>query len=144
MRAEIFLRKMLRWAMKTAPVDTRVSFLYVATNSTNLQLLCQKNCVRFFNSLQENPRFCTEFVKNMSSYVDSELLGHSPLVWWPEVVSYYGQLHTVTPLYKKFKSVLISDLRLSIRIQTKGLTKLICKIVSLMYHATYFAQLSKL
>jgi hypothetical protein len=35
-RAEMFMRKMLRWAMKTSPVDTRVSMLYLATNSTNL------------------------------------------------------------------------------------------------------------
>jgi hypothetical protein len=35
-RAEMFMRKMLRWALKTAPVETRVSMLYLATNSTNL------------------------------------------------------------------------------------------------------------
>ena len=34
--AEVFLRKMLRWDLKTAPYDTRVSLLYLATNSTNL------------------------------------------------------------------------------------------------------------
>jgi len=39
----------------------------------------------------------------MSKYVDPELLGHSPLVWWPEVVSHYGSLNVVAPLYKKFK-----------------------------------------
>jgi hypothetical protein len=35
-RAEMFMRKMLRWALKTAPVETRVSMLYLATNSTNM------------------------------------------------------------------------------------------------------------
>ena len=35
-RAEVFMRKMLRWALKATPVETRVSVLYLATNSTNL------------------------------------------------------------------------------------------------------------
>ena len=35
-RAEIFMRKMLRWALKNVPVDTRVSMLYLATNSVNI------------------------------------------------------------------------------------------------------------
>ena len=39
-RAEIFMRKMLRWALKNAPIDTRVSILYLATSSVNVQLLC--------------------------------------------------------------------------------------------------------
>ena len=61
-RAEIFLRKMLRWALKSTPIDTRVSMLYLASNSVNVQLLCQKSCIRFFNSIQEHPRFVTDFV----------------------------------------------------------------------------------
>lgn len=35
-RAEIFMRKMLRWALKTAPIDTRVSMLYLASNSVTV------------------------------------------------------------------------------------------------------------
>ena len=35
-RAEVFMRKMLRWALKNAPIDTRVSMLYLATNSVNV------------------------------------------------------------------------------------------------------------
>jgi hypothetical protein len=35
-RAEVFLRKLLRWALKSAPIDTRVSMLYLASNSVNL------------------------------------------------------------------------------------------------------------
>ena len=35
-RTEILMRKMLRWALKSAPIDTRVSMLYVASNSVNL------------------------------------------------------------------------------------------------------------
>jgi hypothetical protein len=35
-RAEILLRKMLRWAVRTADIDTRSSFLYVVSNSPNL------------------------------------------------------------------------------------------------------------
>jgi hypothetical protein len=50
-RAEVLLRKMLRWALKTTPIDTRVSMLFLASNSANLQVFCQKSCVRFFNSL---------------------------------------------------------------------------------------------
>ena len=72
------------------------------------------------------PRFSGEFVRNLSTCIEPELLGHSPLVWWPEVVSHYGSLTVVTPLYRKFKQVLIADLRLSARIKAKGLTKLLC------------------
>jgi hypothetical protein len=39
--AEVFVRRMLRWAMRT-DVDTRCSFLYVASNSVNVGVLCQK------------------------------------------------------------------------------------------------------
>jgi hypothetical protein len=35
-RAEVFMRKMLRWALKNVPIDTRVSMLYLATNSVNV------------------------------------------------------------------------------------------------------------
>ena len=41
----------------------------------------------FFLSLKDHPRFATDFVKNVSKCIDPELLGQSPLVWWPEVVS---------------------------------------------------------
>ena len=80
----------------------------------------------------------------MSRCIDPELLGHSPLVWWPEVVLHHGSLSVVTPLYRKFKYVLITDLRLSVRIKNKGLTKLLCQIVNCMYHATYFAPPSRI
>ena len=39
-RADILLKKMLRWALRTAPHGTRVSVLYLAANSTNMQVLC--------------------------------------------------------------------------------------------------------
>jgi hypothetical protein len=35
-RADTLLRKMLRWALRNAPLDTRGSVLYIASNSTNL------------------------------------------------------------------------------------------------------------
>ena len=35
-RAEIVLRKMLRWALRTTPIDIRVSMLFLASNSCNL------------------------------------------------------------------------------------------------------------
>jgi hypothetical protein len=38
-RAELLLRKMLRWAVRSTTMDTRCSFLYVLTNSTNVQVL---------------------------------------------------------------------------------------------------------
>lgn len=50
-RAENFMRKMLRWAVRDVSIDTRSSFLYVMSNSTNVQVLGQKNCVRFFKSI---------------------------------------------------------------------------------------------
>jgi hypothetical protein len=39
-RADILLNKMLRWGLRTAPHSTRVSVLYLASNSTNMQVLC--------------------------------------------------------------------------------------------------------
>jgi hypothetical protein len=38
-RAEQLMRKMLRWALRSSTKDIRNSFLYVVSNSTNLQLL---------------------------------------------------------------------------------------------------------
>jgi hypothetical protein len=35
-RAEVLFRKMLRWAVRSTDMDTRCSFLYVLTNSTNV------------------------------------------------------------------------------------------------------------
>ena len=35
-RAEVLLRKMLRWALKITPIDTRVSMLFLASNSASL------------------------------------------------------------------------------------------------------------
>lgn len=35
-RAEILMRRMLRWAVRSADIDVRSSFLYTVTNSTNL------------------------------------------------------------------------------------------------------------
>jgi hypothetical protein len=35
-RAEVLLRKMLRWAVRNTDMDTRCSFLCVLTNSTNV------------------------------------------------------------------------------------------------------------
>ena len=56
--------------------------------------------------------FLVNLLEIFSTCIEPELLGHSPLVWWPEVVSHYGSLTVVTPLYRKFKQVLIADLRL--------------------------------
>jgi hypothetical protein len=39
-RAEVFLRKMLRWALRTATRDTRCSLLFLASNSCNMSVLC--------------------------------------------------------------------------------------------------------
>jgi len=35
-KAEILLRKMLRWALRTATRDTRGSMLYIASNSSSV------------------------------------------------------------------------------------------------------------
>ena len=73
----------------------------------NLQVLCQKSCVRFFNSLNEHPRFITDFVHKLSKGVDPDLLGRSTLTWWPEVQTEYGNITTVNPLYNRFRDILI-------------------------------------
>ncbi len=58
---EDFQRTLLRWALR-AEVDTRNSMLYVAANSGSAQLLCHKQCWRFFQGLASHPRAATSFV----------------------------------------------------------------------------------
>ncbi len=82
---------MLRWALKGIDIDTRCSFLYMVSNCTNVKLIGQKHCKRFFNSVRENPRFITDFISKVSNSVDFDLLGISALVWWPEVEQLYSR-----------------------------------------------------
>ncbi len=59
---EDFQRTLLRWALR-AEVDTRNSMLYVAANSGSAQLLCHKQCWRFFGGLASHPRAASGFVE---------------------------------------------------------------------------------
>ena len=40
-------------------------------------------------------------------YIDHDLLGRSTLTWWPEVTAQYGNLSTVTPLYGRFRNMIM-------------------------------------
>ena len=80
-KAEIFFRKMLRWALNVE-MDKRSSFLYVTSNHPTVQVLAQKAVFRFFKSMSDHPRFVTTFVKKISSGIDPELLGTSTITWW--------------------------------------------------------------
>jgi hypothetical protein len=37
---------------------------------------------RFFRSLEEHPRYITEFVDKVSSSIDPDFLGPSTITWW--------------------------------------------------------------
>ena len=60
--AEDFARDLLRWAVH-AHCDTRNSVLYVLGNGESIQLLCHKQCWRFFRSLEQHPRAASQFIR---------------------------------------------------------------------------------
>ena len=59
--AEDLARELMRWALN-AKCDVRNSVLYVLGNCTSVQLLCHKQCWRFFDNLENFPRAATETV----------------------------------------------------------------------------------
>jgi hypothetical protein len=59
--------------------------MYVVSNQTTLQVAAQKAVFRFFKSLSDFPRFCTEFIQNISARIEPELLGISTITWWRNV-----------------------------------------------------------
>ena len=65
----------------------------------------------------------------MSAGVADNLLGKSPLVYWPEVEVSYGTLQSTKPLYKAFRELLRCELRESNRLMEKGLAEVMCDIV---------------
>ncbi len=127
--AEVFIRDMLRWAVG-ADRDMRSSMLYVISNSTTLQLLCQKHCFRFFRSLARWPRFATQFVERVSRTIDIDLLGVSTLTWWGCVQEDYGQIQSTKPIYKKFRHLLLQSIKQSERVGQLGVTQLLCDIMA--------------
>lgn len=128
-RAEILLRRMLRWALKGIAIDTRCCLLYLVSNSTTLQVLSQKFCVRFFKSVQDHPRFITQFISSFKSEIEPELLGRSTLLWWDEVRSCHSSLTNTKPLYSAFRKAIVSEIRASARVATTGLTQVLASVV---------------
>jgi hypothetical protein len=136
--AEIFVRKMLRWAMRT-DVDTRCSFLYVVSNCVNVGVLSHKSCFRFFDSLEKYPRTATKFVKNIRSLIDPSLLGQTTITWWPEVASLYGQLQNTKPIYNRFRKTVIKDLKESVRLEQNGMRDIFCDMVRYCFAGEEFS-----
>jgi hypothetical protein len=45
-------------------------------------VIAQKAVFRFFKSLNEHPRFATNFVTKVSQNIEPEFLGTSTITWW--------------------------------------------------------------
>ncbi len=43
------------------------------------------------------------------------------------------------PIYSKFRSIIVQDLKQSDRLRSKGLNKVLCKIATFMFKSDYFA-----
>ena len=63
---ESFGRDLLRWALRS-PMGTRNSLLYVLGNSESVQLLCHKQCWRFFRGLETHPRAASQLIQQIQS-----------------------------------------------------------------------------
>ena len=129
--AEDLARDLLRWALH-AHCDTRNSVLYVLGNSESVQLLCHKQCWRFFRSLEQHPRAATEFIRQIqqNGTIPPEHWGASTIRWWPDVAAQYPQVANTQPLYRAFRKAVIADLVRSERLRGTGLTQLLCDIAS--------------
>ena len=84
---------------------------------------------RFFKSLEEHPRFATKFVDKISRCIDPEFLGSSTITWWKNVKFSFEELKNTKPFYIKFCKFILSDLRISDRVETTGLTTLLSDVV---------------
>jgi hypothetical protein len=94
--AEDAARGFLRWAVR-ATCDTRNSVLYVLGNSASVQLLCHKQCWRFFQGLDRHPRAATDMVRAIQANrtIPAEHWGGSTIRWWPQVAALYPRVaHT--------------------------------------------------
>lgn len=129
-KAETLLRHMLRWALY-APVDIRVSFLYMASNCPTLQVLVWKRCYRYFKGLADHPRFVSRFGQAVCSQIDSQHIGPSTFYYWGQVDdSFMGSLTGVKSIYQVFRDLLSCDLAESQRLQQLGLSTVVQDIIS--------------
>ena len=128
-RVEDFARDVLRWATR-ARCDTRNSVLYVVGNCESAQLLCHKQCWRFFNSLQQHPRAASDVVLAIqkNTTVPAKHWGSSTIRWWPTVAQQYPAVVNTQPLYSAFRKAIVHDLTKSERLRQTGLTQLLCDI----------------
>ena len=90
---ESFGREVTRWAIR-AHGDTRNNMLYVLGNCESIQLLCHKQCWRFFRGLEQHPRAATTIVQaiQQNRTIPEEHWGPSTIRWWPEVAAQYPQV----------------------------------------------------
>ena len=73
-------------------------------------MIAKKSVFRFFKSLEEHPRFITEFVDKVSSFIDPKFLGPSTITWWESVWFSVGNLKDTKPFYSEFRKSILSDL----------------------------------
>lgn len=127
--AERLVRKFIRWALR-AKGDLRTSALYIFGNCTSLQLLCQKQCWRFFHSLKQHPRAASDTVHAIQSCTTIPQChwGASTIRWWPEVAAHYPTVANTQPLYKAFRHLVRYDISQSDRLQQLGLAQLLVDI----------------
>lgn len=136
-QAEIFVRKMLRWAFGF-DIDTRCSLMYIISNQTTLQVNAQKSVFRFFKSLTDFPRYCSKFIQNISSQIEPELLGISTITWWSNVQLQYGTMANTKPIYKAFRKCIQNDLSLSNRLKATGLDQIMLDLIKYCFSGEPF------
>ena len=134
--AERQVRTYIRWALR-ARYDIRSSALYVFSNCTTLQLLSQKQCWRFFGSLEQHPRAASDTVHAIQSNgtIPQEHWGASTIRWWPGVAARYPKVANTQPLYKAFRKLIMRDLQQSSRLQQLGLTQLLVDLSQFSFAA---------
>lgn len=128
--AEEFIRECLRWALRVKG-DVRSSLLHVVGNSESVQLLCHKQCWRFFVGLESHPRAATDIVRTIqqNGTVPPEHWGTNTIRWWPHVAAQYPQVPHTQPLYKAYRAAVMADLARSTRVGRTGLSALLSDIV---------------
>ena len=91
--AEDAARGFLRWAVR-ATCDTRNSVLYILSNSASVQLLCHKQCWRFFQSVERHPRAVTHTIHAIQANrtIPAQHWGESTIRWWPQVMTQYRKV----------------------------------------------------
>ena len=88
--------------------------------------------------MNENPRFITKFVSNISSRIEPELLGVSTLTWWQNVHLQFGNFENTKLFYKLFRKCLYTDLSTSHRLKATGIDSILLDMIKYCFSGEPF------